>query len=167
MNELEDLMVAAKPYSERKRYIALMPDASAMLIGREFSSESRHVWDKESRVSINLNGVDTQPGAEYGWPIRSLILSGVTVPVFTSASALPSDNSKYTSDGWGHIYLIDLDSMFIRVDLPVTYGETGWGLDAMIQQNVPRSRGALIGVYQLVCNNFASNAKLCYLTDGS
>ena len=167
LNELENLMVAAKKYSTKKRYIALMPDAAGTLIEREFSSESRHVWDGDSYVQENIGGVNTRAGAKYGHPVRSLILAGVTVPCFQSASALPSDNSKYTTTGWGHIYLIDLDSMYIRVDLPATYGETGWGIDAMVQQNYPRSRGVLMGVYQLVCTNFPANAKLCFLKNGS
>jgi hypothetical protein len=168
LNELEDLMAAAKPYADRPyRYIGLCPDAAMNLIQREFSAEARTVLDKEVYVSESLNGVDTRAGPKYGHPVRALSLSGIDVPMFTSASALPSDNSKYTTDGWGHVYIIDLNSMFIRVDLPATYGESGFGMDAMIQQNVPRSRGAILGVYQLVCTKFASNCKLGYLKDGS
>jgi hypothetical protein len=73
--------------------------------------------------------------------------------VFTS-EVLPTKNSVYgtATETAGHFYAIDLDDMFIRVDMPVTYLETGFGSE-MLTVNYFQSRAMLFTVAQLICTN--------------
>jgi len=129
MDELDDLMAAAKKYSENKRYIGLTTDATLNKIEQELNPQYRYL-EKQVHVAQTIGGVSTRPGHEGGFDVGALVLCGVTVPVFTS-NALPVGNSQYTTDTSGHFYLIDLDGLYIRVDIPVTYLETGFGVEML------------------------------------
>jgi len=160
MDELDDLMAAAKKYSENKRYIGLTTDATLNKIEAELNPQYRYL-EKQVNVAATIGGISTRPGHEGGFDVGALVLCGVTVPVFTS-NALPVGNSKFTTDTTGHFYLIDLDGMYIRVDIPATFLETGFGVE-MLHQNYLRSRGMLFTVAQLVCTNFQSQAALKWI----
>jgi len=160
MDELDDLMAAAKKYSENKRYIGLTTDSTLNKIESELDPRQRFL-EKQVNVAATIGGISTRPGHEGGFDVGALVLCGVSVPVFTS-NALPVGNSKFTTDTSGHFYLIDLDGMYIRVDIPATFLETGFGAE-MLHQNYLRSRGMLFTVAQLVCTNFQSQAALKWI----
>ena len=159
--ELEKLMKDAKRYSQRKRYIGITTGAVMNKIQWELGSKQRFVLDKEVNVNINVNGVETRGNVKGGFPVGALILAGVTVPFFSS-EALPTKNSVFTTEFAGHCYLIDLDSMYIRTDIPVTYLESGFGSE-MLSINLLASRAFLFTLCQLVCTNFPANAALKYI----
>jgi len=118
--------------------------------------------EKQVNVAATIGGISTRPGHEGGFDVGAIVSCGVTIPMFTTNS-VPTLNSKYaTGTSVGHIYLIDLDGMYIRVDIPVTYLETGFGSE-MLHQNFLRSRGMLFTLSQLVCTNFLSQAKLAWI----
>lgn len=160
MTELDDLMVLAKPYSKNKRYIGLTTGKTLNKIEAEVSPGYRYL-EKTVNVAATINGISTRPGHDAGFDVGALVLSGVTVPVFTS-EALPTKNSEYTDTTSGHFYLIDLDELFIRVDIPVTYLETGFGSE-MLSVNYFQSRALLFTVAQLVCTKFQSHAALKWI----
>jgi hypothetical protein len=160
LSELDDLMAAAKKYSENKRYIGLTTDLTLNKIEAELDPKQRFL-EKQVQVTPSIGGISTRPGVTGGFDVGALVLCGVTVPVFTS-NALPTKNSKFTDATSGHFYLIDLDGMYIRVDLPATFLETGFG-EEMLHQNYLRSRGMLFTVCQLVCTNFLSQAALKWI----
>jgi len=157
MDELDDLMAAAKPYSENKRYIGLTTDKTLNKIEAELDPKQRFL-EKTVPVQQTIGGISTRPGAQGGFDVGALVLCGVTVPVFTS-NALPTTTTGYSTPTSGHFYLIDLDGMYIRVDIPATYVETGFGAE-MLHQNYFRSRAMLFTICQLVCTNFKSQAAL-------
>jgi len=162
MEELDDLMAAAKKYSENKRYIGLTTDKTLNLIEGELSPGYRYL-EKTVNVAATIGGISTRPGHTGGFDVGAVVLCGVTVPVFTS-NALPTKNVKCGTgtETAGHFYLIDLDGMFIRVDIPVTYLETGFGAE-MIPVNYWESRAVLFTLCQLVCTNFQSQAALKWI----
>lgn len=160
MDELDDLMADAKPYSENKRYIGLTTDKTLNKIEKELDPKQRYL-EKQVNVAATIGGISTRPGHEGGFDIGALVLCGVTVPVFTS-NALPLTNTVYGTTTSGPFYLIDLDGMYIRVDIPATFLETGFGAE-MLHQNYLRSRGVLFTVAQLVCTNFQSQAALKWI----
>jgi hypothetical protein len=121
------------------------------LIEKELSPGKR--YDETTAISSSLNGIDTRPGKNAGFDVSSITTCGLKVPVFTSES-LPTKNSVYGTGTAtaGNFYAIDLDDMFIRVDLPVTYLETGFGPE-MLSINYFESRALLFTVAQLICTN--------------
>ena len=160
MEELDDLMADAKKYSENKRYIGLTTDKTLNQIEDEVSPGYRYL-EKTVSVAQTIGGISTRPGHDAGFDVGAVVLCGVTVPVFTS-NAIPVKNSQYTTTTKGHFYLIDLDGLFLRVDIPVTYLETGFGVE-MLHQGYFRSRALLFTVAQLVCTNFQSQAALKWI----
>jgi hypothetical protein len=160
LSELDDLMASAKPYSTNKRYIGLTTDKTLNKIEAELDPKQRFL-EKQTTVTPTIGGISTRPGVTGGFDVGALVLCGVTVPVFTS-NALPTKNSVYTSATSGHFYLIDLDTTYIRVDIPATFLETGFGAE-MLHQNYLLSKGMLFTVCQLVCTNFKANAALKWI----
>lgn len=159
VEELEDLMRQCKPYSERKRYICLTTGATYnKIIDEEGGALS---YDEDMGVKLTVNGLSTTPGKDVNMAVRSIWLSGIRVPLFTS-EMLPGENTVYTTPTSGHAYLIDLDHLYIRVDLPVTYLETGFGVE-MLHQDYARSRAMLFTVANLVCDKFKCHAALKWI----
>lgn len=161
LEEIDDLMADAKKYSENNRYIGLCTDKNLNKLENEIDPKQRFL-EKQVNVAATIGGISTRPGHEGGFDVGAIVSCGVTIPMFTS-NALPTLNSKYASGtSNGSIYLIDLDGMYIRVDIPVTFLETGFGAE-MLHQNYLRSRGMLFTLSQLVCTNFLSQAKLAWV----
>jgi len=161
LEEIDDLMAVAKKYSENNRYIGLCTDKNLNKLENEIDPKQRFL-EKQVNVAATIGGISTRPGHEGGFDVGAIVSCGVTIPMFTS-NALPTVNSKYASGtSNGSIYLIDLDGMYIRVDIPVTFLETGFGAE-MLHQNYLRSRGMLFTLSQLVCTNFLSQAKLAWV----
>jgi hypothetical protein len=152
MDSIDDAMAAAKPYSKNKRYIILTTSKTLNLLEKEISPGKR--YDETTVVQQTLGGINTRPGKDVGFDVACVTSCGVKMPVFTS-EALPTVNSKFgtTTATAGHMYGIDLDELFIRTDLPVTYLETGFGSE-MLTVNYFQSRALLFTVAQLVCTNF-------------
>jgi len=161
LEEIDDLMAVAKKYSENNRYIGLCNDKNLNKLEAEIDPKQRFL-EKQVNVAATIGGISTRTGHEGGFDVGAIVSCGVTIPMFTS-NALPILNSKYaTGTSNGHIYLIDLDGMYIRVDIPVTFLETGFGAE-MLHQDYLRSRGMLFTLSQLVCTNFQSQAKLAWI----
>jgi hypothetical protein len=161
MEEIDDLMAVAKKYSKNKRYIGLCTDKALNKLEAEIDPKQRFL-EKQVNVAATIGGISTRRGHEGGFDVGAIVSCGVTIPMFTS-NALPTLNSVYgTGTSVGHIFLIDLDGMYIRVDIPVTFLETGFGVE-MLHQNYLRSRGMLFTLSQLVCTNFQSQAKLAWI----
>ena len=161
IEELDDIMKDIKRYSKRKRYVLLTTGSTFNKIKEEESGALNYEGEKMN-VAMTVNGLSTGIGKDLGMPVRSIWLSNVQVPMFVS-EALPLENSVYTTDTSGHVYLIDLDHMYIRVDLPVTYLETGFGVE-MLHQDYARSRAMLFTVANLVCDKFACHGALKWIT---
>lgn len=162
LEEVDDLMAVAKKYSEGKRYIGIGTEKVVNLIQDEISPQGR-ILEDVMNVAIDINGVNTRPGHDAGWPVRSITTCGINVPVFTSPM-LPTLNSVYTTEAAGPFMVIDLDEIFVRVDVPATYLETGFGVE-MLHQDYARSRGMLFGVYQLVCTKHAPHIKIPWIAE--
>lgn len=160
LEEVDDLMAVAKKYSENKRYIGITTEKVVNLMQDEISPQGRYL-EGEVNVAIGIGGVNTRPGHDAGWPIRAITTCGINVPIFTSPM-LPTLNSVYGTAAAGPLNIIDLDEMFIRVDIPATYLETGFGVE-MLHQDYARSRGMLFGVYQLVCKKHAPHIKIPWI----
>ena len=157
LDELDDLIAVAKRYSERKRYIIITTPAMLNMIQEEINPQGRYLEDTVD-VTYGINGIETRPGHTAGFEVSAIKSNGIKMPVFAS-SALPTKNSVYTTATAGHLYALDLDHIFIRVDMPVTYLETGFGVE-MLHQSYTRSRAMLFTVSNLVCDKFACHAAL-------
>lgn len=161
MDIIDDLLSVAKQYSKNKRYAILTTSKTLNLIEKELSPGKR--YDETTQVQQTLNGINTRPGKNAGFDVSSITSCGITMPVFTS-EALPTQGSVYgtATATAGHLYGIDLDELFIRVDLPVTYLETGFGSE-MLAVNYFQSRALLFTVAQLVCTNFMPHFAIKYI----
>ena len=160
LEEVDDLMAVAKNYSKNERYIGLTTTAVMNLIKGEIGPQNRYRGD-DVKVAFGINGIETYPGLTAGRDVQAIETCGIKVPMFTSPM-LPTLNSVYTTDAAGHLFIIDLDDMFIRVDIPATYLETGFGVE-MLHQDYARSRAMLFGLAQLVCKRHAPHMALKWI----
>lgn len=69
------------------------------------------------RVSMGLNGVETQPGGDVGITVQSY----KQIPIFESVD-VPQDDL-------GRVYLVDSSTMFIKTLLPTQFYSTGTEVD--------------------------------------
>lgn len=162
LEEIDDLMAVAKKYSPNKNYIGITTDKTLNLIQDEIAPGARYL-ERDINVAITLNGVQTRPGVKAGIPVQGIRTCGIDLPVF-AVDCLPTKNSVYTTATAGHFYGVDLDTMFIRVDMPVSYLETGFGVE-MLHQNYARSRATLFAVQNLVMTKGLSNFALKWIKD--
>ena len=160
MEEIDDIVKAAKRYSENKNYIAVTSPATLNKIKDEHSPGMRYLPDSV-KVATGINGVQTRLGADVGMDVQAIVTNGLKIPVFEMYN-IPEENTVYVTDTSGHIYFIDLDHMYIRVDMPVTFLETGFGVE-MLHQNYARSRAYLFTVAQLICDKFACHAAIKWI----
>jgi len=160
MDEIDKLMILCKPNSKNKRFIGLTTGATLNLIEKELSPGQR--YDETMTVQQSIGGINTRAGKDAGFEVASITSCGVKFPVFTS-EALPTENSQINGVVTaGHFYLIDLDDLFIRVDMPTTYVETGFGSE-MLSVNYFQSRALLFQCAQLICTNPKSQGAIKWI----
>lgn len=70
-----------------------------------------------TRVSMGLNGVETQPGGDVGITVQSY----KQIPIFESVD-VPQDDL-------GRVYLVDSSTMFLKTLLPTQFYSTGTEVD--------------------------------------
>lgn len=160
LEETDDLIKALKPYSERNRIIGITTQATLNKMQDEYGGQVRSL-EGEVNAAVGINGVKTVPGHEIGFPVQYVNSCGIKIPIFTS-EALPLENSIYTTPTAGHLYYVDLDVCFIRVDMPLTYLETGFGVE-MLHQDYLRSRGFLFAKQNLICTKPKACAALKWI----
>jgi|SaaInl8_200m_RNA_FD_contig_71_819188_length_2437_multi_8_in_0_out_0_2 hypothetical protein len=157
LEEIDDLMAVGKKYSDNKRYIGITTDAMINLIQDEVGAKGRSL-ESDVMTEIGINGVNTRAGIKTGTPVQAIRTCGIDVPLFESPM-VPTLNTVYTTASAGHLFIVDLDAIEIRVDVPATYLETGFGVE-MLHQDYARSRGMLFGVEQLVAKKHAPHLAL-------
>ncbi len=161
LEEIDDLMALAKRHSKNKRYIAITTPSTYHKIVDEIEPGLRLLPDTV-KVSQNIGGVDTYGGQDAGMDVGAIISNGITMPLFTS-SAIDVVSSIKTTATSGNIYMVDLDHMYVRVDMPMTYLETGFGMD-MLHQNALTSKAILFIIQNLVADKFPCHAALKWIT---
>ena len=161
LEEIDDLMALAKRYSSRKRYIAITTPSTYHKIVDEIEPGLRLLPDTV-KVSQNIGGISTYGGQDAGMDVGAIISNGITMPLFVS-SAIAKVNSIKTTATSGNLYMVDLDHMYVRVDMPMTYLETGFGMD-MIHQNALTSKAILFIIQNLVADKFPCHAALKWIT---
>jgi hypothetical protein len=160
LEEVDTLMRTAKRYSTNKRYAGFTTGATFKKMANEYGGTLNSL-ETEVQVSIGINGLETGPGHTIGFPVQAIWTNNIKVPIFVSET-LPLENSVYTTDTSGHLYIIDLDEMFVRVDMPMTFLETGFGVE-MLHQNYLRSRGLLFIKQNLMATKFACHAAVKWI----
>ena len=117
---LDDMIRLVKSNSGRNpvtddNYFFLTNHDTYQRIENELSGKERL---EPERVSVGLNGVETQPGGDYGLTVQSY----KQIPIFESVD-VPQDDL-------GRVYLIDSSTMFIKTLLPTQFYSTGTEIDA-------------------------------------
>lgn len=113
---IDDMIADCKQYSTNRRFIMLTDEVQLNQI--EALADTKLRYEENKFVISTVNGVQTRKGKEIGFSVSSYIGAGIKVPIFTSQHIVAS------SGGNGHIYLLDLDHIEIRVAMPTVYYET-------------------------------------------
>jgi len=161
LEEIDNLMPDCMRYSKNKRYIIVTTNETYAKLVDEVEPGLRTLPD-QVKVKQTINGLSTYGGQEGGMDVGAVVSNGVRMPVFVS-DMLPIANTIKTTDTSGHLYILDLDHIFIRVDIPITYLETGFGSE-MIHQDALRSRAVLFTLQNLICDKFSCHAAIKWIT---
>lgn len=101
------------------------------------------------RVSVGLNGVETQPGDDVGITVQSY----KNIPIFESVD-VPQDTI-------GRVYLVDSATMYIKTLLPTQFYSTGTEVDGNpFGINRLGNEGMYVTIGELTMVNPAAHAKV-------
>lgn len=161
LEEIDDLMALAKRHSKRRRYIAITTPSTYHKICDEIEPGLRMLPDTV-KVSQNIGGISTYGGQDAGFDVGAIVSNGIRMPLFVS-SAIALVNSIKTTATSGPVYMLDLDHIYVRVDMPITYLETGFGVN-MLHQSALTSKAVLFIIQNLVADKFTCHAALKWIT---
>jgi hypothetical protein len=169
LDELDDLMAAAKVYAKPPyNYVGFCSPKAMNKIQNEIDPKARFL-EGPTDVVQTVNGVSTRPGVDGGKvSVSSLTICGVKVPFIedpylmgTATTSWLWKNSKHTTGGPGHIYLVNMDAIEFRTLIPITYKT--WPNYSESDAPGLGNRHILYTMGQLICKNWASHAKLSYI----
>ena len=161
LEEIDNLMPDIMKTSKRKRYIIITTNETYAKLVDEVEPGLRTLPD-QVKVKQTINGLSTYGGQDGGMDVGAIVSNGVRMPVFVS-DMLPIANSIKTTDTSGHLYILELDHIYVRVDIPITYLETGFGSE-MLHQDALRSRAALFTLQNLICDKFSCHGAIKWIT---
>jgi hypothetical protein len=162
-DELDDLMAKCLMYAkEPYNYIAMMSSAAYNKIKAEQDPKALIIDYSDARQTVG--GISSTPGVVGGKvQLSALRLSDITVPIVTvpylqgtAGSGWLWMNSKHTTGGPGHIYLINQDAIEFRTLIPLTY-------KSVPAENYLETKHCLYMAGQLIGKNFASCGALKYI----
>jgi hypothetical protein len=160
-DELDDLMAKCLVYAEEPyNYVALMSPKAYNKLKAENDPKAL-ITDYTSAVQ-SVAGVSSTPGVVGGKVQLSAIrLSDITVPIVTVPYLMGTANSgwlwkntKHTTGGPGHIYLINQNALEFRTLIPITYR-------SVQAENALETKHTLYMAGQLIAKNWMSHGKLC------
>jgi len=100
------------------------------------------------RVTVGLNGVQTQPGGDYGITVQSY----KNIPIFESID-VPQDDL-------GRVYLIDSTTLYMKTLLPTQFYSTGTEVNANpFARDKMGNEGLYTTIAQTTLSNPAAHAK--------
>lgn len=147
---LDDLIRLIKSNSGRNpvtddNYFFLTNHDTYQRIENEMGGKER--LDQE-RVQVGLNGVQTQPGGDYGITVQSY----KNIPIFESVD-VPQDDM-------GRVYLVDSSTLFMKTLLPTQFYSTGTEVDANpFARNKMGNEGLYTTIGQTTITNPAAHGK--------
>lgn len=101
------------------------------------------------RTSVGLNGVETNPGGDYGLTVQSY----KGIPIFESVDVI--------QDGISRVYLVDSATLFTKILLPTQFYSTGTEVDENpFGINRLGNEGMYVTIGELTCTNPAAHAKV-------
>ena len=105
------------------------------------------------RVSVGMNGVDTQPGDDVGITVQSY----KQIPIFESVDV--------PDDGISRVYLVDSSTMYFKTLLPTQFYSTGTEVDGNpFAIDRLGNQGLYVTIGQLSLTNPAAHVKVRDLT---
>lgn len=147
---MDDLIRLIKSNSGRNpvtddNYFFLTNHDTYQRIENEMGGKER--LDQE-RVQVGLNGVQTQPGGDYGITVQSY----KNIPIFESVD-VPQDDM-------GRVYLVDSSTLFMKTLLPTQFYSTGTEVDANpFARNKMGNEGLYTTIGQTTITNPKAHAK--------
>lgn len=116
-------------------------------------------------VEYTVNGVQTRQGVDAGFAVASYVTNGRRIPIFKNKHCVGENGSyrtsKVTDNDIGNIYIINMDSVHLRVAVPNVYWKTP--PESRLTGDRMKDRHALLIGAQLICTNFQANGKIAYL----
>jgi len=147
---MDDMIRLIKSNSGRNpvtddNYFFLTNHDTYQRIENELSGKERIT---QERVSIGLNGVQTQPGGDYGITVQAY----KDIPIFESVD-VPQDDL-------GRLYLIDSTTLYMKTLLPTQFYSTGTEVDNNpFARNKMGNEGLYTTIAQTTLSNPAAHAK--------
>jgi hypothetical protein len=165
IDELDDLMTQALVYAEDDmpyNYVAYMSPKALNKIRAE--EDPHRIISDYTDATQAINGVSSAPGITGGKVhLSALRLSDITVPIVTAPYLMGTPgsswlwkNTKHTTGGPGHIYLMNHNALEFRTLIPLTYR-------SVQAENSLETKHTLYMAGQLINKNWMSHAKLAFI----
>jgi len=168
LDMIDDVVADCLDYAPSKNFIMVTGPRTVNEIEKLTEGKQRYSdsWiDGPVGVEYTVNGVRTRPGRDAGFLVSSYMTNGIRIPIFENKHVVGENGNnrttKVTDNDIGNIYILNLDTVELRVALPATYWKTP--PEARLTGDRLKDRHALMMGLQLICTNFRSNGAIKYL----
>lgn len=107
-----------------------------------YESQARYMTD--SRVSVGVNGVQTNTGQDVGITVHSVY----GIPLLVDQN-VPKDTGS-------RVYFLNTETVFVGVSLPTQYSES----DKYLELGSLKKEGMYLTIGELICTQFSANGKI-------
>ena len=168
LDMIDDVMAGCLDKAPSENYIMITGPRTINEIERLVEGKQRYngPWvNGPIGVDYTVNGVVTRQGVDAGIAVASYVTNGIRIPIFANKHVVGenglNESSKVTDTDIGNIYLINMDTVHIRVAVPTVYWQTP--PEARLTGDRLKDRHAIMMGAQLICTNFQANGKVAYL----
>jgi len=165
MGKVDDVLADALDYAKNDPFYIMLTGRRTLNEICDYYDDKQWFAEAPMNVKYTLNGVSTPSGGEYGISVASIISNGLQIPIFTSKHICGENSlnqtSKITDNDVGHIYLINMDDIHLRVAMPPAYFKTSPS-DRLAMDSF-YDRHGILSAMQLIATNFKTQAAVKYL----
>jgi len=144
-------------------YIMLTGPRTLNEIAKLEDDKQRYIGETE--VQFTTNGVKTRSGIVAGQNVAAYKSNGYTIPIFTNKHISGENGNNLTTKvddaDIGHIYLINMADMHIRIALPPMYTRTG--PEQRLAMDSFDDRHWILAGMQLVATKWQTHGAVKYL----
>jgi len=165
MGKVDDVLADALDYAKNDPFYIMLTGRRTLNEICDYYDDKQWFAEAPMNVKFTLNGVSTPRGGEYGISVASIISNGLQIPIFTNKHIVGenglNETTAITDTDCGHIYLINMADIHLRIAMPPAYFRTS-PTDRLAMDSF-YDRHWILSAMQLIATNFKTHAAVKYL----